>query len=251
MSQCLIFCRTNLDCDNLETFLNAYGGGGSGRFTERVESGKENPYSCAVLAGMRSMQQRRASLEAFKEGDVRFLICTDVAARGIDVKGLPYIINMTLPDEPENYIHRIGRVGRAEKMGLAISIVAGQDYREKVWYHTCSNRGVGCTRRQLKDQGGCTVWHEEWKMLSAIEARLRTDVLELTTEFELPQSLLDTNVVYGEEGPEENGESSSLSIGLGQTNARIEQWQSSVKELVAMEYEAQNLFLSMTTQFMK
>jgi superfamily II DNA/RNA helicase len=47
-------------------------------------------------------------LQAFQEGDVRFLICTDVAARGLDIKGLPYVVNMTLPDEPESYIHRIG-----------------------------------------------------------------------------------------------------------------------------------------------
>jgi ATP-dependent RNA helicase DDX1 len=45
-------------------------------------------------------------LQAFKEGDVRFLICTDVAARGIDISGLPYVINMTLPDKSEDYIHR-------------------------------------------------------------------------------------------------------------------------------------------------
>ena len=62
--------------------------------------------------------------QAFKDGDVRFLICTDVAARGIDIKGLPYCINLTLPDQDENYVHRIGRVGRAECMGLAISFVA-------------------------------------------------------------------------------------------------------------------------------
>ena len=52
------------------------------------------------------------------------MICTDVAARGLDIKGLPYIINVTLPDEKSNYVHRIGRVGRAERMGLAISLVA-------------------------------------------------------------------------------------------------------------------------------
>lgn len=50
-------------------------------------------------------------LQAFKDGDVRFLICTDVAARGIDIAGLPYMVNMTLPDKPEDYIHRVGRVG--------------------------------------------------------------------------------------------------------------------------------------------
>lgn len=50
-------------------------------------------------------------LQAFKQGEVRFLICTDVAARGIDISGLPYVINLTLPDRAEDYIHRVGRVG--------------------------------------------------------------------------------------------------------------------------------------------
>jgi ATP-dependent RNA helicase DDX1 len=50
-------------------------------------------------------------LQAFKQGEVRFLICTDVAARGLDISGLPYVINLTLPDRAEDYIHRVGRVG--------------------------------------------------------------------------------------------------------------------------------------------
>ena len=51
-------------------------------------------------------------MQAFKDGDIRFLICTDVAARGIDIAGLPYVVNMTLPDRSEDYIHRVGRVGK-------------------------------------------------------------------------------------------------------------------------------------------
>ncbi|CAM9559561.1 unnamed protein product [Heterosigma akashiwo] len=158
MEMAMIFCRTNVDCDVLERFLTAQGGGRA--FAGKVESGKENPYSCCVLAGMRSQAERRANLQAFREGDVRFLICTDVAARGIDVQGLPYVVNMTLPDVAENYIHRVGRVGRADCMGLAISIVAAPELKEKVWFHTCPNRGRGtqCTRRHLKDDGGCTIW---------------------------------------------------------------------------------------------
>ena len=135
MSQCLIFCRTNFDCDNVETFLNQCGGGG--KFRGKAESGPENPYSCVVLGGSRSMDERRRNLAAFKEGDVRFLICTDVAARGLDVKGLPFVINVTLPDKSEDYVHRIGRVGRADTMGLAISIVAA--CQERVWY--CQKKG--------------------------------------------------------------------------------------------------------------
>lgn len=52
------------------------------------------------------------------------MIATDVAARGLDITGLPYVINMTLPDKAEDYIHRVGRVGRADCTGLAISLVA-------------------------------------------------------------------------------------------------------------------------------
>lgn len=65
-----------------------------------------------------------------QEGEVRFLICTDVAARGIDICGIPFVVNMTLPDEKQNYVHRIGRVGRADRMGLAISLVS--KVKEKV-----------------------------------------------------------------------------------------------------------------------
>merc|ERR1719247_3526446 len=140
MDRCLVFCRTNVDCNNFETYLNNIGGGKG--FGGKLETGKENPYSCVVLAGMRDQNERRQNLEAFKEGDVRFLVCTDVAARGIDVLGLPFVIQTTLPDDIENYIHRIGRCGRAERMGLAISIVATE--REKVWYHKCPSRGKNC-----------------------------------------------------------------------------------------------------------
>jgi superfamily II DNA/RNA helicase len=69
MTQAIVFCRTNLDCDNLETFLSSLNGGQ--KFRGRQESGKEGKYSCAVLAGMRSMQERRESLSAFREGSVR------------------------------------------------------------------------------------------------------------------------------------------------------------------------------------
>jgi len=78
--------------------------------------------------------------------------CRDVAARGIDIKELPYVINVTLPDKEEDYIHRVGRVGRADRMGLAVSIAATA--KEKVWYHQCPTRGEGCFNTNLVTQGG-------------------------------------------------------------------------------------------------
>lgn len=128
-----------------------------------MEKGVESEYSCAVLHGDRSPQERRSNLAAFKEGDVRLLVCTDVAARGIDVQELPFVINMTLPDRPEDYLHRIGRCGRAETMGLAVSLV-GTD-KEKVWYHTCASRGRDCSNTRLVEQGGCCIWYDETAML--------------------------------------------------------------------------------------
>lgn len=94
-------------------------------------SSSSKRFSLLLTLPCRAVPQKN-NLRAFKEGDVRFLICTDVAARGVDIKGLPYVVNMTLPDEPENYIHRIGRVGRQDCLGLAVSIVACEGCKEKV-----------------------------------------------------------------------------------------------------------------------
>ncbi|XP_023384316.1 ATP-dependent RNA helicase DDX1 isoform X2 [Pteropus vampyrus] len=121
MDQAIIFCRTKIDCDNLEQYFMQQGGG---------PDKKGHQFSCVCLHGDRKPHERKQNLERFKKGDVRFLICTDVAARGIDIHGVPYVINVTLPDEKQNYVHRIGRVGRAERMGLAISLVATE--KEKV-----------------------------------------------------------------------------------------------------------------------
>jgi len=234
----MIFCRTNADCDNLETFLCNHGGGK--KFRGMVDSGKEHAYSCCVLAGMRSMQERRANLEAFKEGNVRFLICTDVAARGIDIKNLPYVINMTLPDEAENYIHRIGRVGRAERMGLAISIVAGDPVKEKVWYHKCANRGKGCSNRADASAGGCTVWYDEAALLLKVEQRLHQPISELNhSTFELPPDLAQLGAEYGEDAKQVGGVANIHLQLLGPT----------VIELGKMEVSAQNIFLEYRSLF--
>lgn len=249
MSQCIIFCRTNVDCDNLETFLCTHGGGK--KFTESMESGREHPYSCCVLAGMRNIETRRRNLEAFRNGNVRFLICTDVAARGIDIKALPYCINMTLPDEAENYIHRIGRVGRAECMGLAISIVCDSE-KEKVWYHQCANRGKGCTNRNLKADGGCTIWYNEGDLLAQIERRLQVESIPslLPQSFDLPPALAELGVEYGEKiEVSSNGRGVGDWTGDTTIKSHIEALKPSLRELAALEVEAQNNFLALHVKF--
>ena len=66
-------------------------------------------------------EQRQRALGEFKEGRIRVLVATDIAARGIDIEKLGYVINFDIPNESETYVHRIGRVGRAEK-GIALSL---------------------------------------------------------------------------------------------------------------------------------
>ena len=199
MEQCLVFCRTNLDCDLFEKYLNKIGG--SGGFRGRKESGKESPYACCVLAGMRSMHERRRNLEAFKAGDVKILIATDVAARGIDVQGLPCVVNVTLPDVAENYVHRIGRVGRADKVGLAVSLVS--TVKEKVWF---CQRGKKPPQKDTREfgKGGNCVWYDEPELLKGVEAKLDQKVPRMeASDLTLPPELRD--VVFGEvrEGTEE------------------------------------------------
>lgn len=66
-------------------------------------------------------------MEAFRNNEFIYLIATDVAARGIDVNNVSHVFNYNLPDEPENYVHRIGRTGRAGKMGIAYTLLTQKD----------------------------------------------------------------------------------------------------------------------------
>ncbi|XP_053991024.1 ATP-dependent RNA helicase DDX1-like [Hylaeus volcanicus] len=166
MDNCLIFCRTNLDCDNFEHYLITLAKE-RGVFTKYSETGVQNPYSCVVLSGSRHQSVREKNLKAFKKGEARFLICTDVAARGLDIDSLPFTIMLNTPDNPSLFIHRLGRVGRFDKMGFAVVLVSNT--KEKVWYHTCANRGIRCENRDLVANNGCCVWYEETHYLKLVE----------------------------------------------------------------------------------
>ncbi|MDG0810790.1 DEAD/DEAH box helicase [Cohnella rhizosphaerae] len=78
--------------------------------------------SSAAIHGNKSQNARQNALAGFKNGTTRILVATDIAARGIDIDELPYVINFNLPNEPETYVHRIGRTGRAGLSGTAISL---------------------------------------------------------------------------------------------------------------------------------
>jgi ATP-dependent RNA helicase RhlE len=94
---------------------------------------KDMGHSAAELHSNRSLNQRKEALEGFKSGRYRVLVATDIAARGIDVVGIELVINFDLPDQAEDYVHRIGRTGRAGRTGKAISFATpdqGRDVRD-------------------------------------------------------------------------------------------------------------------------
>jgi ATP-dependent RNA helicase RhlE len=82
------------------------------------------------IHGNRSQAQRTAAMGAFKEGTLRVLVATDIAARGIDVEALGHVVNFDVPPAPEDYIHRVGRTGRAEMTGEAFTFVSPEEEDE-------------------------------------------------------------------------------------------------------------------------
>jgi ATP-dependent RNA helicase RhlE len=105
----LIFARTKHRADRLARNL------------QRAE------IPAAVIHGNRSQNQRVAALEAFRKGRTRVLVATDIAARGIDVQGISHVVNYDVPMQPEDYVHRIGRTGRAQAIGQAYTLATPLD----------------------------------------------------------------------------------------------------------------------------
>ena len=124
----------------------------------------------AALHGNRTQGQRTRALEGFKTGQVRVLVATDIAARGIDIEQLPHVINFELPNVPEDYVHRIGRTGRAGSDGQALSLVSmaerpllkditrllGRDIPRLTFddFHLVEEKQVAATPATSKKRGG-------------------------------------------------------------------------------------------------
>jgi ATP-dependent RNA helicase RhlE len=98
---------------------------GANRLTEQLE---KDGISAIAIHGNKSQGARTKALSTFKDGSVRVLVATDVAARGLDIEQLPHVVNFELPNVPEDYIHRIGRTGRAGNEGEAISLVCVDEH---------------------------------------------------------------------------------------------------------------------------
>ncbi|MEW5771731.1 MAG: DEAD/DEAH box helicase [Pseudomonadota bacterium] len=111
IAQALVFTRTKIAADKLGRRLLKRG------------------IQAAIIHGDKAQVERLAALDGFKQGKVQLLVATDIAARGIDIAELPCVFNFELPYSPEDYVHRIGRTGRAGASGLAVSLVAPEEER--------------------------------------------------------------------------------------------------------------------------
>ena len=97
---------------------------GAGRLARQLE---RDGLVAAAIHGDKTQQERLKTLEDFKQGRIAVLVATDVAARGLDIAELPAVINYDLPYSPEDYVHRIGRTGRAGASGIALSLMTGSN----------------------------------------------------------------------------------------------------------------------------
>ncbi len=99
---------------------------GANRLAEQLN---EDGITAAAIHGNKSQGARTRALADFKSGDIKVLVATDIAARGIDIEGLPHVVNYELPNVAEDYVHRIGRSGRAETPGEALSLVCVDEHK--------------------------------------------------------------------------------------------------------------------------
>jgi len=99
---------------------------GANRLSQQLE---KDGISSAAIHGNKSQGARTRALQNFKRGEVRVLVATDIAARGLDIDQLPHVVNYELPNVPEDYVHRIGRTGRAGNEGQAVSLVCVDEHK--------------------------------------------------------------------------------------------------------------------------
>ncbi|MFI3314078.1 MAG: DEAD/DEAH box helicase [Rikenellaceae bacterium] len=161
----IIFCRTKLQVDEIVIKL--------------IDRG----YAADGLHGDISQAQREKVLRRFKRRNTNILVATDVAARGIDVNNLTHVINYSLPQDSESYVHRIGRTGRAGNQGTAITFISNADYRQ----FTSLKREVKADIRKEEVPSGTDIIAQKRKNIidevtSTIDSQLFEDYETMATE---------------------------------------------------------------------
>ena len=127
----LIFCRTRMGAD---------------RIAHRLE---KSGHTVGVMHSDRNQRERIEALQGFKSGKYEVLVATDIAARGLDIAGVSHVINYDVPENAEDYVHRIGRTGRAQNTGDAFTLVTEEDVRDA----RSSERYMGVRVERKKSEG--------------------------------------------------------------------------------------------------
>ena len=140
MKQVLVFVNAKIECRRLARQLQKAG------------------VNADAIHGDKTQDERMKALEAFKKGEIEVLVATDVAARGLDIVELPFVVNYDVPFNAEDYIHRIGRTGRAGATGVAIMLMTGADERgvvaiEKLTKQKFTPASAQIERRERRDRG--------------------------------------------------------------------------------------------------
>ena len=170
MTSILVFTRTKHGANKLVTDLEKAG------------------VPAKAIHGNKSQNNRQRALADFKSKEIRVLVATDIAARGIDIDDLPYVVNYDIPNEPETYVHRIGRTGRAWKEGIAISFCNHEEFeylldvQKLIWkqievddQHPYAIKIDGPMPKSAKKKqggrGGSRGWNASWWKRPAVARR--------------------------------------------------------------------------------
>lgn len=183
----IIFCKTKRGVDEL------------------VESMQARGYNVEGMHGDMSQNQRMNTLRKFKEGNLEFLVATDVAARGIDVENVSHVINYELPQDIESYVHRIGRTGRANREGIAYTLVTAREYMTLKQIEKVTKSKI--KRKEIPSIDD--IFHSKYKnILNRVKETLEQEdykkFVPLAAELDEEFNLVDVaaalmNIVYGKE----------------------------------------------------
>jgi ATP-dependent RNA helicase DeaD len=165
----IVFCRTKLQCDEVGRKLMDRG------------------YDAEPLHGDLSQKQRENILHKMKEHTISIIVATDVAARGIDISDLTHVINFSLPEDPEAYIHRIGRTGRAGKTGVAITFVAPREFRRFSFIKKISKNEI---RRESVPEANDIIQIKRARIISELSALDQEDI-QFSPFYPIAQELIE------------------------------------------------------------
>jgi ATP-dependent RNA helicase DeaD len=202
----MIFCKTKRGVDELVESLQARG------------------YNVEGMHGDMAQNQRLNTLRKFREGNLEFLVATDVAARGIDVENVTHVINYDLPQDTESYVHRIGRTGRANREGIAYTLVTPREYMALKQIEKFTKGKI--KRKEIPTIDD--IFHAKYQnMFNRVKSTLEQEdyqrFVPLVTELDEEYSLIDVaaalmSIVYNKEVSFEYTENS---IGAKASNIRL------------------------------